>query len=34
LQSSKYLPDLDVNSDITLGTQYFKSKAPLEQGKT
>ncbi|KAJ7289659.1 P-loop containing nucleoside triphosphate hydrolase protein, partial [Mycena rebaudengoi] len=34
LQSSEYLPDLDVNSDITLGTQHFKSKDPLEQGKT
>ncbi|KAJ7291963.1 P-loop containing nucleoside triphosphate hydrolase protein, partial [Mycena rebaudengoi] len=33
LQASKYLPGLDVNSDITLGTQHFKSKAPLEQGK-
>ncbi|KAJ7258835.1 P-loop containing nucleoside triphosphate hydrolase protein, partial [Mycena rebaudengoi] len=33
LQSSGFLPDLDVNSDITLGTQHFKSKAPLEQGK-
>ncbi|KAJ7278142.1 P-loop containing nucleoside triphosphate hydrolase protein, partial [Mycena rebaudengoi] len=34
VQISRYLPDLDVNSDITLGTQYFKSKTPLEQGKT
>jgi hypothetical protein len=34
LHSSKYLPDLDVNGDITRGTQHFKSKAPLEQGKT
>jgi hypothetical protein len=28
------LPDLDINSDITLGTQYFKSRHPLEQGNT
>ncbi|KAJ7254852.1 hypothetical protein C8J57DRAFT_1075929 [Mycena rebaudengoi] len=34
LRSSDYLPDLDVNSAITLGTELFKSKAPLEQGKT
>ncbi|KAJ7264318.1 P-loop containing nucleoside triphosphate hydrolase protein, partial [Mycena rebaudengoi] len=27
-------PALDLRSDITLGTQYFKSKEPLEQGKT
>jgi hypothetical protein len=34
LQSSDEMPDLDFNSEITIGTQYFKSKAPLEQGKT
>ncbi|KAJ7261946.1 hypothetical protein C8J57DRAFT_1071633, partial [Mycena rebaudengoi] len=33
LGSSQYLIDLDFNSHITLGTQYFKSKDPLEQGK-
>jgi hypothetical protein len=33
LQSSEYLPDLDFNSHITLGTQHFISKDPLEQGK-
>jgi hypothetical protein len=33
LRNSYYLPELNANSDITLGTQYFKSKAPLEQGK-
>jgi hypothetical protein len=33
LKISSYLHDLDVNSCITLGTQHFKSKAPLEQGK-
>ncbi|KAJ7243469.1 hypothetical protein C8J57DRAFT_1243416 [Mycena rebaudengoi] len=33
LQSSDYLPDLDFNSNITLGTQYFQSKAPLEQAR-
>ncbi|KAJ7265226.1 hypothetical protein C8J57DRAFT_1622329 [Mycena rebaudengoi] len=31
LESGEYLPDLDLNSNIILGTQYFKSKAPLEQ---
>jgi hypothetical protein len=34
LQSSFYLPDLDYENKITLGTQYFKSKDPAEQGKT
>ncbi|KAJ7261944.1 P-loop containing nucleoside triphosphate hydrolase protein, partial [Mycena rebaudengoi] len=34
LESSDYLPDLDFNTHITLGTQYFKSIDPLEQGKT
>jgi hypothetical protein len=34
LRASRYLPALDFNGDITLGTQYFKSEAPLEQGKT
>ncbi|KAJ7270380.1 hypothetical protein C8J57DRAFT_1180410 [Mycena rebaudengoi] len=33
LESSQYLPDLDFNSHITLGTQYFKSQVPLEQGE-
>ncbi|KAJ7255997.1 hypothetical protein C8J57DRAFT_1651396 [Mycena rebaudengoi] len=31
LNSSRYLPVLDFNSNITLGTQHFKSKDPLEQ---
>ncbi|KAJ7264360.1 P-loop containing nucleoside triphosphate hydrolase protein, partial [Mycena rebaudengoi] len=34
LQCSQYFPDLDLRSDITLGTQHFNSKDPLEQGKT
>jgi hypothetical protein len=34
LETSEYFPDLDLNSDITLGTQHFTSKDPLEQGKT
>jgi hypothetical protein len=34
LESSAYFPDQDFNSDITLGTLHFKSKHPLEQGKT
>jgi hypothetical protein len=34
LEASEYLPDLDFNSDIILGTQYFTSKDPLEQSKT
>ncbi|KAJ7265635.1 hypothetical protein C8J57DRAFT_1718273 [Mycena rebaudengoi] len=33
LQSSHYLPDLDINSHITLGTQHFKSKDPVEQAR-
>ncbi|KAJ7239115.1 P-loop containing nucleoside triphosphate hydrolase protein, partial [Mycena rebaudengoi] len=33
LESSQYLPDLDITSQITVGTQHFKSKDPLEQGK-
>ncbi|KAJ7247735.1 hypothetical protein C8J57DRAFT_1673528 [Mycena rebaudengoi] len=33
LHSSKYLPDLDVNGDMTRSTQHFKSKAPLEQAR-
>ncbi|KAJ7218200.1 hypothetical protein C8J57DRAFT_1482861 [Mycena rebaudengoi] len=32
LETSDYLPDQDVNSNITLGTQHFTSKDPLEQG--
>jgi hypothetical protein len=34
LETTDYLPDLDLNSDITLGTQHFTSKDPLKQGKT
>jgi hypothetical protein len=34
LNCSQFLPDLAFNHDITLGTQYFISKDPLEQGKT
>jgi hypothetical protein len=34
LISAEFLPELDSNSHITLGTQYFNSKDPLEQGKT
>jgi hypothetical protein len=33
LQSSDYLLDMDFDSHITLGTQYFKSQVTLEQGK-
>ncbi|KAJ7252445.1 hypothetical protein C8J57DRAFT_1474117 [Mycena rebaudengoi] len=33
LESSQHLPDLDLNSDITLGTQHFISKDPLEQAR-
>ncbi|KAJ7203224.1 hypothetical protein C8J57DRAFT_1735354 [Mycena rebaudengoi] len=33
LETSGYLPDPDFNSDITLGTQHFTSKDPLEQGR-
>ncbi|KAJ7247057.1 hypothetical protein C8J57DRAFT_1724691 [Mycena rebaudengoi] len=33
LETSGYFPELDFNSDISLGTQYFTSKDPLEQGK-
>ncbi|KAJ7200953.1 hypothetical protein C8J57DRAFT_1486522 [Mycena rebaudengoi] len=33
LPISAYLPDLDLNSDITLGTQHFTSKDPLEQSR-
>ncbi|KAJ7245231.1 hypothetical protein C8J57DRAFT_1679767 [Mycena rebaudengoi] len=33
LQSSHYVLDLDVNSDIALGIHYFKSKDPLEQAR-
>ncbi|KAJ7194790.1 P-loop containing nucleoside triphosphate hydrolase protein, partial [Mycena rebaudengoi] len=33
LQSSGHFPDLDFKSDITLGTQHFKSKDSLEQGE-
>ncbi|KAJ7264353.1 hypothetical protein C8J57DRAFT_1069977, partial [Mycena rebaudengoi] len=34
LESSNFLPDMDFDSHITLGTQHFKLKDPLEQGKT
>jgi hypothetical protein len=34
LETSQHLPDLDLNSDITLGTQHFTPKDPLEQSKT
>ncbi|KAJ7233076.1 hypothetical protein C8J57DRAFT_1578277 [Mycena rebaudengoi] len=33
LETSQNLPDLDLNSDITLGTQHFTSKDPLEQSR-
>ncbi|KAJ7267937.1 P-loop containing nucleoside triphosphate hydrolase protein [Mycena rebaudengoi] len=33
LQNSHHLPDLNFNGHITLGTQYFELKDPLEQGK-
>ncbi|KAJ7261958.1 hypothetical protein C8J57DRAFT_1232093 [Mycena rebaudengoi] len=33
LESSDHLPELDFNSHITLGTQHFKSKDPLEQAQ-
>ncbi|KAJ7268546.1 hypothetical protein C8J57DRAFT_1717249 [Mycena rebaudengoi] len=33
LEASNYLPDLDLNSNITLGTQHFTSKDPLEQSR-
>ncbi|KAJ7268482.1 hypothetical protein C8J57DRAFT_1612585 [Mycena rebaudengoi] len=33
LEGSYSLPYLDFNSNITLGTQYFKSKGPLEQAR-
>ncbi|KAJ7261969.1 hypothetical protein C8J57DRAFT_1471260 [Mycena rebaudengoi] len=33
LESSEYLPDLDINSHITLGNLYFESKDPLEQAR-
>ncbi|KAJ7241461.1 P-loop containing nucleoside triphosphate hydrolase protein, partial [Mycena rebaudengoi] len=34
LECCGYLPDLDFDSEITLGTQHFKTKDPLQQGKT
>jgi hypothetical protein len=34
LESSHILPALDLNRDIILGTQYFKTKDTLQQGKT
>ncbi|KAJ7275685.1 hypothetical protein C8J57DRAFT_1466432 [Mycena rebaudengoi] len=33
LQSSEYLRDLDINSHITLGTQHFEPKNPMEQAR-
>ncbi|KAJ7280848.1 hypothetical protein C8J57DRAFT_1711819 [Mycena rebaudengoi] len=33
LETSEYFPNLDLNNDITLGIQYFKSKDPLEQAR-
>jgi hypothetical protein len=30
---SGYLPEIDFNSNINLGTQHFESKNPLDQGK-
>ncbi|KAJ7240903.1 hypothetical protein C8J57DRAFT_1561900 [Mycena rebaudengoi] len=33
LESSQYFPELDFDRNITLGTQYFKSKDPLEQAR-
>ncbi|KAJ7266710.1 hypothetical protein C8J57DRAFT_1617923 [Mycena rebaudengoi] len=33
LETSDYLPDLDLNSNITLGTLYFTSKDLLEQSR-
>ncbi|KAJ7200951.1 hypothetical protein C8J57DRAFT_1736310 [Mycena rebaudengoi] len=32
-ETSQYLPNLDFNSDITLGTQHFTSKDQLEQSR-
>ncbi|KAJ7260200.1 hypothetical protein C8J57DRAFT_1471812 [Mycena rebaudengoi] len=33
LETSECLPDLDLNSEIILGTQHFTSQDPLEQGR-
>ncbi|KAJ7256292.1 hypothetical protein C8J57DRAFT_1650715 [Mycena rebaudengoi] len=33
LESSDFLPDMDFDRHITLGTQYFKLKEPLEQAR-
>ncbi|KAJ7289589.1 hypothetical protein C8J57DRAFT_433284, partial [Mycena rebaudengoi] len=33
LPTCRYLPDLDVDSSIILGTQHFRSQAPLEQAR-
>ncbi|KAJ7245277.1 hypothetical protein C8J57DRAFT_1725305 [Mycena rebaudengoi] len=33
LQSSDHFPDLDFDSNITLGTQHFQSKGPLEEAR-
>ncbi|KAJ7270369.1 hypothetical protein C8J57DRAFT_1605319 [Mycena rebaudengoi] len=33
VQYSEYLPALDIHNAIALGTQYFKSQAPLEQAR-
>jgi hypothetical protein len=34
LETSEYLPNMDLNSNVILGSQHFKSKDPLEQGET
>ncbi|KAJ7254502.1 hypothetical protein C8J57DRAFT_1722081 [Mycena rebaudengoi] len=33
LETSEYMPDLNFDSHVTLGTQHFNSKDPLEQAK-
>ncbi|KAJ7246960.1 hypothetical protein C8J57DRAFT_1674430 [Mycena rebaudengoi] len=33
LECCGYLPDLDFDSEITLGTQHFKTKDPLQQAR-
>ncbi|KAJ7238012.1 P-loop containing nucleoside triphosphate hydrolase protein, partial [Mycena rebaudengoi] len=33
LETSQHFPDLDFNRNITLGTQHFTSKDPLEQSR-
>ncbi|KAJ7267086.1 P-loop containing nucleoside triphosphate hydrolase protein [Mycena rebaudengoi] len=34
VETSQYLPHLELDSDITLGTQHFNSKDPLDQDGT